>query len=235
MGQIRDGNYFNAPTRILRLCFFLFHREGARYRPLGMMYLIVFTMMVATHAKVYYLSPIYPMLLAGGAFAIMARPRQSISTGRNTAFPGLCAHNSYRLWGLGGQTGNIAIILGGSGDRAKMHSVPKGGSMRLNDCFSRFQLFLQVSGLAKSSRQSYARTLEKFSCYLEYSNNCTGGTNDPKRRRNGVSCRLRGLWRKTQHGFAAPTYTQKVFWLAERRKGDPAKKQMLILKQGGAP
>jgi integrase/recombinase XerD len=45
----------------------------------------------------------------------------------------------------------------------------KGGIMHLTDCFNRFQLFLQVSGLAKSSRESYARTLQKFTDYLEYS------------------------------------------------------------------
>lgn len=41
--------------------------------------------------------------------------------------------------------------------------------MLLTDCFARFQLFLQISGLAKSSRESYARTLQRFSDYLEYS------------------------------------------------------------------
>jgi integrase/recombinase XerD len=48
-------------------------------------------------------------------------------------------------------------------------SQPKGGTMLLPDCFARFQLFLQISGLAKSSRESYARTLARFSDYLEYS------------------------------------------------------------------
>jgi len=41
--------------------------------------------------------------------------------------------------------------------------------MRLNDYFARFQLFLQVSGLAKSSRENYARTLIRLQQYLEFS------------------------------------------------------------------
>jgi integrase/recombinase XerD len=46
---------------------------------------------------------------------------------------------------------------------------PKGGTMLLIDCFARFQLFLQISGLAKSSRESYTRTLQRFADYLGYS------------------------------------------------------------------
>jgi integrase/recombinase XerD len=45
----------------------------------------------------------------------------------------------------------------------------KGGTMLLTDCFNSFQLFLQISGLAKSSRESYARTLQRFAAFLEYS------------------------------------------------------------------
>jgi integrase/recombinase XerD len=41
--------------------------------------------------------------------------------------------------------------------------------MRLTDCFNSFQLFLQISGLAKNSRGNYARTLQKFADHLDYS------------------------------------------------------------------
>jgi hypothetical protein len=66
-GQLRDINYFNAPLWLLGLYFFLFHRIGKQYRVLGWTYIVVFVIMVAGNAKVYYLSPIYPMLLAGGS------------------------------------------------------------------------------------------------------------------------------------------------------------------------
>jgi hypothetical protein len=66
-GQLRDMNIFNAPIWILGICFFLFHQKGNRFRALGWMYLAIFLLMVATNAKVYYLSPVYPILLAGGS------------------------------------------------------------------------------------------------------------------------------------------------------------------------
>jgi hypothetical protein len=66
-GQLRDMNYFNAPLWLLGLYFFFFHRTGSQYRVLGWTYIVVFVVMVAGNAKVYYLSPIYPMLLAGGS------------------------------------------------------------------------------------------------------------------------------------------------------------------------
>jgi hypothetical protein len=66
-GQLRDINYFNAPLWLLGLYFFLFHRIGKQYRTLGWTYIIVFVIMVASNAKVYYLSPIYPLMLAGGS------------------------------------------------------------------------------------------------------------------------------------------------------------------------
>jgi hypothetical protein len=67
LGQLRDVNYLCAPIWLLGLYYFLFHKDGKHYRPLGWMYVVVFLIMVAANAKVYYLSPIYPMLLAGGA------------------------------------------------------------------------------------------------------------------------------------------------------------------------
>lgn len=41
--------------------------------------------------------------------------------------------------------------------------------MRLIDCFKPFDLYLQSCGFAKTSRESYARTLCRFEKYLEYS------------------------------------------------------------------
>jgi len=49
------------------LGFLLFHREGKRFRTLGVIYLAFLAVMMALHAKDYYLTPIYPMLFSAGA------------------------------------------------------------------------------------------------------------------------------------------------------------------------
>ncbi len=65
-GQLRDMNYLNAPLWIGGVYFFYTHQEG-RFRPLAWMFVIVVAIMVAGNAKVYYLSAIFPIFLAGGA------------------------------------------------------------------------------------------------------------------------------------------------------------------------
>jgi hypothetical protein len=66
VAQVRDMNVFNAPLWLGGIYFFYKHQEG-RYRPLAWMYIAVFILMVAGNAKVYYLSAIYPIFLAGGS------------------------------------------------------------------------------------------------------------------------------------------------------------------------
>ena len=66
-GQLRELNYFCAPIWLLGLYYFFFDADGRRYRMLAWTYVIVFIIMVASNGKAYYLSPIYPMILAGGA------------------------------------------------------------------------------------------------------------------------------------------------------------------------
>jgi hypothetical protein len=56
----------NALIWVAGLAFLLFHREGKRYRVLGVTYLAFLAMMMALHGKDYYLAPIYPMLFAAG-------------------------------------------------------------------------------------------------------------------------------------------------------------------------
>lgn len=53
---------------IAGLWHFLLGR-GTRYRLLAWIFLIFFAMMMALHGKDYYVAPIYPMLIAGGAVA----------------------------------------------------------------------------------------------------------------------------------------------------------------------
>jgi hypothetical protein len=64
--QILMLNPAGALVWIAGLGFLLFHREGKRYRSLGVTYLAFLAVMMALHAKDYYLAPIYPMLFAAG-------------------------------------------------------------------------------------------------------------------------------------------------------------------------
>ena len=65
-GQLQELNFFNAPIWILGLYFFFFDAIGRRYRALAWTYVVVFIIMLVGNGKAYYLSPIYPMLFAGG-------------------------------------------------------------------------------------------------------------------------------------------------------------------------
>ena len=69
-GQFLQIGFAHAPIWMLGLYYYFFHKEGKQYRLLGWMYVIIFTVLVVGNAKVYYLSPIYPMLLASGALVI---------------------------------------------------------------------------------------------------------------------------------------------------------------------
>lgn len=55
------------PIWLAGIWYFLFDRDGKRYRLLGITYLVVLIIMILLKGKNYYLLPIYPMLFAGGA------------------------------------------------------------------------------------------------------------------------------------------------------------------------
>lgn len=69
VGQLRDINFFNAPLWVSGVCFLYTYRD-TRFRPLAWMYPVVFIVMLASNAKVYYLAPIYPIFLAAGAVLV---------------------------------------------------------------------------------------------------------------------------------------------------------------------
>jgi hypothetical protein len=53
------------------LFYLLFHRQGKRYRVLGIIYAAAFAVLLANpHSKAEYLGPAYPMLFAAGGVAI---------------------------------------------------------------------------------------------------------------------------------------------------------------------
>jgi len=62
-----------APIWIRGLIAFLVSKRFKPYRALGWCYLVCFTVFFLLHGKIYYLSPIYPMLLAAGAVTIETR------------------------------------------------------------------------------------------------------------------------------------------------------------------
>jgi hypothetical protein len=69
---------FTLPVWLGGLVYFFAHPQGKSYRFLGWAYLISLAILLAANGRVYYLSPGYPMLLAGGAVWAeerLARPR----------------------------------------------------------------------------------------------------------------------------------------------------------------
>ena len=69
IGQLLYLNPFAAFVWIWGLVF-LFSRAGKAYRALGILWLAVFVLLLATDSKIYYLSPAYPPIIAAGGFAI---------------------------------------------------------------------------------------------------------------------------------------------------------------------
>ncbi len=65
--QIVGMNAILLPLWLLGLYYLLFDREGKRYRLLGVTFLVLFVIFLATGAKMYMPIPTYGMLLAGGA------------------------------------------------------------------------------------------------------------------------------------------------------------------------
>ncbi|HUI85707.1 MAG TPA: glycosyltransferase family 39 protein [Nitrososphaerales archaeon] len=68
--QVAIMSYLSLPIIAAGFYFYLRSREGSQLRVLGLAPLILLVFMTALNMKVYYLAPVYPMLLAGGAVLI---------------------------------------------------------------------------------------------------------------------------------------------------------------------
>ena len=68
-GQLLYLNPFAAFVWIWGLVF-LFSRPGKTYRVLGVIWVSVFLLLLATDSKIYYLAPAYPPIIAAGGLAI---------------------------------------------------------------------------------------------------------------------------------------------------------------------
>jgi len=64
-------NVVAAPLAIVGLWFYLFHREGRRYRLLGWMFVVSFVIFAVVRSRAYYTAPLYPVLLAGGSVLLV--------------------------------------------------------------------------------------------------------------------------------------------------------------------
>jgi hypothetical protein len=69
-GQIIYVHPANLPIWLLGLGCFLLSKGLRPYRLLGWSYVALFVLLNVIKSKIYYLSPAYPLLLAGGAYAI---------------------------------------------------------------------------------------------------------------------------------------------------------------------
>jgi hypothetical protein len=58
------------PLWLAGLYFYLFSKDGKRYRTLGLIYLILYVVFTVQQAKMYFLAASYPMLFAAGAVAL---------------------------------------------------------------------------------------------------------------------------------------------------------------------
>jgi len=69
VGQLKDTGFANSIVWMFGLVFCLFWKQGRTYRIFGIQYILLFALMVSQNSKSYYLTPVYPMLLAPGAVA----------------------------------------------------------------------------------------------------------------------------------------------------------------------
>lgn len=60
-------NPVTAPLALFGLWFYLIRQEGRRYRLLGWIFVVAFTLFAVAGARSYYTAPLYPMLLAAGS------------------------------------------------------------------------------------------------------------------------------------------------------------------------
>ena len=70
LAQILFMSPFTFPIWALGIVYFFFWKQGKQFRLFGWSYVAIFALFVLQRGKPYYLSPIYPIFLAGGAIAI---------------------------------------------------------------------------------------------------------------------------------------------------------------------
>jgi len=70
LNQILAMNILAFPVWVSGLIYFLFNREGKRFRVFGLCYLILLALFISQNAKFYLIFPFYTVLFTGGAVLI---------------------------------------------------------------------------------------------------------------------------------------------------------------------
>ena len=77
--QILEMNPLIFPVWFAGLAWYLFAARGKQYRMLGIIYVVVFAILVISgNARTYYLAPTYPMLFASGAILLEKAPATTL-------------------------------------------------------------------------------------------------------------------------------------------------------------
>ena len=104
--QILVGvNFLTIPLVLAGLVYFFFHPEGARYRLLGWLYLLVFAFFLFMEGRGYYIGGAYPMLIASGTILWSKWITSLKPTPRAFAIGG-----TYTLILLGGTTAALLFL-----------------------------------------------------------------------------------------------------------------------------
>jgi hypothetical protein len=77
-GQLLQLNPFTAPVWIGGLYFFLFSKRGAPFRFFGLTYILLWIAFVFLRGKIYYIAPMYPLLIGAGAVFLERVSRSGI-------------------------------------------------------------------------------------------------------------------------------------------------------------
>ena len=92
LGQILLQNPVVLPLWLAGLYFFFLHKDGKKFRVLGIIYMAAFLiLLVSGNSKPEYLSPAYPMLFAGGAVLFEKLFRRKCCRWLKFAAPGVVA------------------------------------------------------------------------------------------------------------------------------------------------
>jgi len=70
LGQVFYLHPLNFPIWLAGLGWFFFAKDARPFRVFGWVYVLILLFLLIVRSKIYYLAPVYPILLAGGAVAI---------------------------------------------------------------------------------------------------------------------------------------------------------------------
>lgn len=117
------------PLWLAGLAWFLFAREGKRYRFFGFAYLMVIAIFIVLDGKSYYPLPVYPMLMAAGGIALESFAAVASWQWLRVAYPAL-------------------LILGG------LITVPFGVPLLPVNVFLRYSQIIPIAHYAKTEQDA---------------------------------------------------------------------------------